>query len=68
MNDGFNAKLIIDMCIKSGTQSSEGIQVISECLAHMLKFCNGTLAQRLDVIDAVCDGIKKAIIKNGENE
>jgi len=67
-NEKFNPKVIVDLCIDSGMLPRECIEVIANSLAHMLKFYNGPLELRLLVLDAIYEGIKKAMIENGENE
>ncbi len=61
MKEKLSPKLIIDICIDQNIMAREAIKIISETLAHMLKFSSGHIDDRLKVMDSICESIKNSM-------
>ena len=57
-------KLICDICIEQDIQAREAIKIMANTLAHMLTYSNGSLKDRLDVMDHLCESIKNTMRKS----
>lgn len=56
-----SAKMICDICIAQNIQAKEAIKIIVETLAHMIKYSNGSLEDKLIIMDHINEGIKESI-------
>ncbi len=64
MGDKLSPKMICDLCIEQDIQAKEAIKIVAETLCHMLKFSNGSLEDRLKVMDSISESIKD-LMKDG---